>query len=87
MMPAPSFGNPDEEEAMCRRSAHDYDLYARTRSRPGTAPRPVRSLVEILRDLFRPRRPQVQEAEVVTFPGGAAPSGDKAIDREDSRAA
>jgi hypothetical protein len=70
---------------MCWRSAHDYDLHARTRST--AAPKPARSLVEVLRDLFRPRRPQVQEAEVVPFPAGAAPSGDKAVNRKGRRAA
>jgi hypothetical protein len=74
-----------EEEAMCRRSARDYDLHARTPSRP--AGKPARSLVEVLRDLFRPRRPQVREAEVVPFPGGAAPLSDEAVDREGPKAA
>jgi hypothetical protein len=99
MMAVPFFGNSDEEEAMCWRSAHDYDLYARTRSRPaGSTSKPARSLVEVLRDLFRPRRPQVREQggadtgaplapEVVPFPAGAARSGDRAVDREGSRAA
>lgn len=73
---------------MCRRSAHDYDLYARMRSRPTPASsKPARSLVEVLRDLFRPRRPQVQEAEVVPFPVGTAPAGDDAVERKGPRAA
>ena len=73
---------------MCRLSAHDYELHARMRSRPeGPASKPARSLVEVLRDLFRPRRPQVQDAEVVPFPVGTAPSRDKTIDREGPRAA
>jgi hypothetical protein len=88
MMSMPSSSNSDEEEAMCRRSAHDYDLYARTRSRPTpVTSKPARSLVEVLRDLFRPRRPQVQEAEVVPFPGAAAPSGDRVVEHEGPRAA
>ncbi len=54
---------------MCRRS--EYDLYARASSKPArTNSNPARSLVEVLRDLFRPRRPQVAQAEVVPFPGG-----------------
>jgi len=88
MMSVPSSSNLDEEEAMCWRSAHDYDPYARTRSRPTpVTSRPARSLVEVLRDLFRQRRPQVQVAEVVPFPVGLAPSGDKAVGREGPRAA
>jgi hypothetical protein len=51
---------------MCRRS--EYDLYARTNSKPARSER-ARSLVEVLRDLFRPRRPQVMQAEVGPLPG------------------
>jgi hypothetical protein len=79
-------GIPDEEGAMCRRS--EYDLYARASSKPArTNSRPARSLVEVLRDLFRPRRPQVVQAEVVPFPGEVATRTDKQSDREGSRAA
>jgi hypothetical protein len=79
-------GIPDEEGAMCRRS--EYDLYARTSSTPArTNPKPARSLVEVLRDLFRPRRPQVMQAEVVPFPAEVATRTDKQTDREGSRAA
>jgi hypothetical protein len=73
MMMATSSGISDQEGAMC--------FYARTSSRP------ARSLVEVLRDLFRPRRPQVDEAEVVPFPAGVAARTDKEVDREGSKAA
>jgi hypothetical protein len=84
---------------MCWRSAHDYEIHARTRSRSApVSSKPGRSLVEVLRDLFRPRRPQVREQqgagsgapiepEVVPFPTAAAPSGGRAVGRERSRAA
>jgi hypothetical protein len=69
---------------MCWRS--EYDLYMRTSSRPTrTKSKPVRSLVEVLHDLFRPRRPQVTQAEVVPFPAGSAAHIDK--DRKSSKAA
>jgi hypothetical protein len=48
---------------------------------------PARSLVEVLRDLFRPRRPQVEQAEVVLFRAEAATRTDKELDREGSKAA
>jgi hypothetical protein len=79
-------GIPEEEGAMCRRS--EYDLYARTSSKPArTTSKPARSLVEVLRDLFRPRRPQVAQAEVVPFPAEVATRTDKEADREGSKAA
>lgn len=56
---------------MCWRSSAEYDLYRRTSARPG------RSLFGWLRDLFRPRRPQVEEAEVVPFPAVAAARADQ----------
>ena len=69
---------------MCRRS--EYDLYARASSTPArTNSNPPRSMVEELRDLFRPRRPQVAQAEVVPFP--VATSTDTEADREGSKAA
>jgi hypothetical protein len=43
--------------------------------------------VEVLRDLFRPRRPQVAQAEVVHFRAGVATHIDKQADREGSKAA
>jgi hypothetical protein len=83
MMASPS-GIPDEEAAMCLRS--EYDLYARTSSKPVRS-KPARSLVEVLRDLFRPRRPQVGEAEVVPFSAERTGWTDKEVDRERSKAA
>ena len=71
---------------MCRRS--EYDVYARTSSKPArTTSKPTRPLVEVLRDLFRPRRPQVAQAEVVPFPAEVATRTDTQTDREGSRAA
>jgi hypothetical protein len=79
-------GIPDEEGAMCLRS--EYDLYARTSSKPAhTNSKPARSLVEVLCDLFRPRRPQVAQAEVVSFPAEVATRTDEEADREASKAA
>ena len=69
---------------MCMRS--EYDLYARTSSKPVLS-RPARSLVEVLRDLFRPRRPQVEQAEVVPFLAERAARTDKEVDRDSSKAA
>jgi hypothetical protein len=66
---------------MCRLSSSEYDLYRRTSAKPG------RSVLEWLRDLWRPRRPQVEEAEVVPFPAEAAASADPEADRRRSRAA
>ena len=71
---------------MCRRS--EYDLYARASSKPArTNFEPTRSLVEMLRDLFRPRRPQVAQAEVIPFPVEVATRTDKEADRKGSKAA
>ena len=73
---------------MCWRSASEYDLYARMAAKPGrTTSKPTRSLVEVLRDLFRPRRPVVEQAEVVPFPAGVAAGTDKVVDRKGSKAA
>jgi hypothetical protein len=81
-------GHFGQEGAMCWRSASEYDLYTRTNSRAArTSSKPARSLVEVLRDLFRPRRPQVEQAEVVPFPAGSAASAGKEVDRESSKAA
>jgi hypothetical protein len=77
-------GIPDEEGAMCLRSEHD--LYALTSSKP-VRPKPARSLVDALRDLFRLRRPQVAQAKVVPFPAEVATRTDKEGDREGSKAA
>ena len=69
---------------MCRRS--EYDLYARTSSKPVRS-KPARSLVEVLRDLFRPRRSEVEPAEVVRFSAERAGRTDKEVDRDNSKAA
>jgi hypothetical protein len=66
---------------MCRRSSSEYDLYRRTSARPR------RSLFGWLRDLWRPRQPQVEEAEVVPFPAEAAVRADQEADRRGSKAA
>ncbi len=84
MISAASLGISDEEGAMCWRS--EYDVYTRTSSKPANS-KPARSLVDVLRDLFRPRRPQVAQAEVVAFPAGTEARTDKELDREGSKAA
>jgi hypothetical protein len=66
---------------MCRLSSSEYDVYGRTSARPG------RSLFGWLRDLWRPRVPQAEEAEAVPFPAAAAASADQTPDRNRSRAA
>jgi hypothetical protein len=68
---------------MCRMSSSDYDLYRRTDSKPG------RSLLAWLRDLWRPRQPQVEqaEAEVVRFPAEAVARADPKAGRGGSKAA
>ena len=72
---------------MCR-SASDYRFYARTHAKPTRTPaKPGRSLVEVLRDWFRPRRPQVQEAEVVPFPAGSHAHAAQKADRKGPKAA
>jgi hypothetical protein len=77
-------GIPDEEGVMCLRS--EYDLYARTSSKPLRS-KPARSLLEMFRDLIRPRRPQVEPAEVVPFSAERAARTDKEVDRGSSKAA
>jgi hypothetical protein len=57
---------------MCRLSSSQYDLYRRTNSGVG------RSLFGWLRNLWRPRRPLVEEAEVVRFPAEASARADRA---------
>ena len=66
---------------MCRLSSSQYDLYRRTNSGLG------RSLLGWLRELWRPRRPQVEEAEVVRFPAEASASADQGTDHENPKAA
>jgi hypothetical protein len=66
---------------MCRLSSAQHNLYRRTNS--GLA----YSLFGWLRDLWRPRQPQMKEAEVVMFPAEAAACGDQEADRKHSEAA
>ena len=66
---------------MCRLSSSEYDLYRRTSSKPG------RSLLGWLRDLWRPRPPRVEEAEVVPFAPERAARVNREADRRGSRAA
>ena len=66
---------------MCRLSSSQYDLYRSTNSGLG------RSLFGWLHELWRPRLPQVEEAEVVRFPAEVAASADQAADQKRSEAA
>lgn len=66
---------------MCRLSSSQYDFYGRT------SVRPRRSLFGWLRDLWRPRQPQVEEAEVVPFPAEAAARVDQEAGGRGSKAA
>ena len=66
---------------MCRMSSLEYDPYRRTGGKLG------RSLFGWLRDLWRPRLPQVEETEVIPFPAEAAASDDREGDRRGSKAA
>jgi hypothetical protein len=77
-------GLSDKEAAMCMRSEHD--LYRRTSSQPMSS-KPTRSLIKVLRDLFRPRRPRVAQAEVVPFPAEAAARTGQENDRDSPKAA
>ncbi len=73
---------------MCWRSASEYHLYAGVSSKPvRTISKPARSLVEVLRDLFRPRRSRVVPAQVVPFPAGRVAGTGKAVDRKGPEAA
>ena len=71
----------DQEGAMCRLPSSQYDLHRRTNSGLG------RSLFGWLRDLWRPREPQVKEAEVVMFPAEASALADRATDHQGFKAA
>lgn len=62
-------------------SSSQHDFCRRTSAKPG------RSRLGWLLDLWRPRRPQVKEAEVVAFPAEAAASAEQEADRRRSRAA
>ena len=66
---------------MCRLSSSEHDLYGRTSGKPG------RSLFGWLRDLWRSRRPQVEEVEVVPFPAEAAVRAAQEADRRGAKAA
>jgi hypothetical protein len=66
---------------MCWRSSSEYDSYRRTSARPGW------SLAAWLRDLWRPRRPQAGEAEVVPFPAEPAVHAEHEPERKRARAA
>ena len=66
---------------MCRRAFSDYEFYRNTSARPR------RSLIEWLRGLWRPRRPQVEHAEVIPFPAEAAARAAQESDRRGARAA
>ena len=68
---------------MCGRAFLDHDLYRHTSAGPR------RSLLEWLRELWRPRQPQSQtpEAEVVPFPAARASHVARETDRKNARAA
>jgi hypothetical protein len=66
---------------MCRMSSSKHDLYSRTSAKPG------RSLFGWLRDQWRPRVPQVEDAEVVPLPAEASASTDQEAVRRRQRAA
>jgi hypothetical protein len=66
---------------MCRLSSSDYDLHRRMSAKPG------RSLLGWLRDLWQPRRPQVEEARVAPFPAEVVAHPSQEADRGDSKAA
>jgi hypothetical protein len=69
---------------MCWRSA--YDLYARTGSKPASS-KPARSLMDVLRELYAPRRPQVEQAQVVPLWSGLTTRTEKKVDHKGSKAA
>ena len=66
---------------MCRLSSSHHDLYRRTNSELG------RSIYGWLRDLWRPRQPPVEQAEVMRFPAKTAERADQETDRRRSKAA
>ena len=66
---------------MCRLSSSQHDLYRRTNSELRS------SLLAWLRDLWRPRQPQAEGAEVVVFPAEAATRADQEADQKRSEAA
>ena len=68
---------------MCGRAFLDYDV------RRNMSAGPRRSLMEWLRELWRPRQPQSQtpEAEVVPFPAARKSQVARETDRKNARAA
>jgi hypothetical protein len=73
---------------MCWRSACEYRLYAGASSKPvRTISRPRRSLMEVLRDLLRPRRPEDGEAKVVLFPARGDVNTSRAVNHKGPEAA
>jgi hypothetical protein len=69
---------------MCWRS--EYDLHARTGSKPASS-KPARSLMGALRELFRPRRRQVEQPQVVPLRAGLTTRTEKEVDHQGSKAA
>ena len=65
---------------MCRLSSSEYDHVWRSSAKP------ERSLLEWLRSLWRPRQPEVKEAEVLPFVAASA-SPSKGVERKGSKAA
>jgi hypothetical protein len=66
---------------MCGRAFSEYDLHRHVSAGPR------RSLLGWLRDLWRPRQPQVPEAEVVPFPAAVVAREAQEADRRGARAA
>ena len=69
---------------MCWRS--EYEFYARTNSKPASS-RTARSLMDVMRELFRPRRPQVEQAQVVPLRAGLTTRTGKEGGHEGTKAA
>jgi hypothetical protein len=73
---------------MCWRSASEYRLYAGASSKPvRTISKPRRSLMEVLRNLLRPRRAEEAEAKVVLFPARASVDAGRAVNHKGPEAA
>ena len=83
IMNVSSFGLQEMEGSMCGRAFLDYDLCRHTSA--GSR----RSLLEWLRELWRPWQPQSQtsEAEVVPFLAARASHAARETDRKNARAA
>jgi hypothetical protein len=69
---------------MCWRS--EYEFYARRSSKPASS-KLARSLVDVLRELFRPRRPQVEQAQVVPLRAALTIRTEEQVDHKASKAA